>query len=245
VRIGFDSPQIQQAAVVSSASFAPQMPLAADSIASAFGEGFAEITETASALPLPVSLAGTSVHISDLAGVLHRAGLFYVSPSQINFAIPSSVAPGAAEVWVVRQGEITARAPLRIEALAPALFTANASGQGPAAALAFHSGSEPSPIFQCVAPGDCSARPIDLRDGPVFLTLFGTGIRGRSSLDAVLAQVGGSEVQVTFAGPQPQFVGLDQINIGPLPEALAGRGEAEIAITVEGVAANRVAAVFE
>ncbi len=36
------------------------------------------------------------------------------------------------------------------------------------------------------------------------------------------------------------FPGLDQINIGPLPRSLAGRGAVEIRITVDGVEANVV-----
>ena len=42
-----------------------------------------------------------------------------------------------------------------------------------------------------------------------------------------------------FAGAQGNLVGLDQLNLR-LPRALAGRGEAEIALTVDGIAANVV-----
>ena len=242
-RIGVEATHGQQATVVSAASFAWQQPLAADSIASVFGEDLALLTESASVLPLPYSLAGTSIHISDTAGAFHSAELFYASPSQINFLIPASVALGAAEVWIVRQGEVMARAPLRIDPVAPALFSANASGRGPAAALVVRTGSEPSLTFQCAAPGSCSAFPIDLQGAPVFLTLYGTGMRGRSSLAAVSAQLGG-QLPVTFAGPHPSFTGLDQVNIGPLPQTFAGSGEVEITLTVDGIAANRVTVAF-
>ena len=40
--------------------------------------------------------------------------------------------------------------------------------------------------------------------------------------------------------PQGQFVGLDQINIGPLPRSLAGRGEVNILLTADGKPANTV-----
>ncbi|HZN11171.1 MAG TPA: hypothetical protein VFC61_05815, partial [Blastocatellia bacterium] len=83
--------------------------------------------------------------------------------------------------------------------------------------------------------------PIDL--GPegeqVFLVLFGTGLRFRSGLPAVGAQVGGMAAEVTFAGPQPQFVAVDQINLR-LPHSLQGRGEVEVALTVDGQTANPV-----
>lgn len=63
--------------------------------------------------------------------------------------------------------------------------------------------------------GSAVVTPIDF--GPpsdeLFLLLFGTGIRGRSSPAAVRALVDDVEVPVEYAGPQGQFAGVDQINI--------------------------------
>lgn len=42
---------------------------------------------------------------------------------------------------------------------------------------------------------------------------------------------------------QGQFAGLDQFNIGPLPDALRGCGEVPIGIYVAGQAANTVTVV--
>jgi uncharacterized protein (TIGR03437 family) len=88
------------------------------------------------------------------------------------------------------------------------------------------------------------AVPIDL--GPetdqVVLILFGTGIRFRSSLSAVTAKLGGPngvDAQATFAGAQDSFVGLDQIN-ARIPRSLAGRGEVDAALTIDGQAASTV-----
>ena len=82
--------------------------------------------------------------------------------------------------------------------------------------------------------------PIDL--GPegeqVFLLLYGTGVRGFTS--EVTTMVGGESVPVLGAVPQGDFVGLDQINIGPLPRSLAGRGEVNILLTADGKPANTV-----
>lgn len=84
------------------------------------------------------------------------------------------------------------------------------------------------------------AVPIDL--GPashdLFLILYGTGIRFRSSPNNVTASIGGLSVPVLFAGPAPGLVGVDQINLGPLPRSLAGRGEVDVTLTVDGKAAN-------
>jgi uncharacterized protein (TIGR03437 family) len=71
----------------------------------------------------------------------------------------------------------------------------------------------------------------------VFLIMYGTGIRHASS---VTATVGGQKVPVVFAGAQGQFVGEDQVNIGPLPSSLAGSGATNIVITADGQTANTV-----
>jgi uncharacterized protein (TIGR03437 family) len=82
--------------------------------------------------------------------------------------------------------------------------------------------------------------PIDLSPpgDQVFLLLFGTGIRGFTS--TVTATVGGETVPVLFAGEQPIFVGLDQVNIGPLPLSLIGRGEVDIVLTADSIQTNTV-----
>jgi uncharacterized protein (TIGR03437 family) len=105
------------------------------------------------------------------------------------------------------------------------------------------SASPPDYAYQCgAAPGSCLPRSIDL--GPatdqVFLELFGTGIRGRNALTDVLVSVGGVSVTPQYAGAQPQYPGMDQVNI-LLPAALAGRGSLTIDLSVAGLHANPVA----
>jgi uncharacterized protein (TIGR03437 family) len=46
-------------------------------------------------------------------------------------------------------------------------------------------------------------------------------------------------VPVAFAGPQPSFAGLDQVNV-PVPRSLGGRGDVDILLLVEGLASNLV-----
>ena len=91
--------------------------------------------------------------------------------------------------------------------------------------------------------GSIVPRPIDL--GPpgdvVLVIAFGTGIRGRSnSPNAVTSTIGGVEVDVPFASAQGGLVGLDQLNIGPLPRSLAGRGLVNMIVTVDGRETNTV-----
>jgi uncharacterized protein (TIGR03437 family) len=95
------------------------------------------------------------------------------------------------------------------------------------------------PVFQCTASG-CTAVPIDLGvDTPTFLSLFGTGIRNRSSLANVSVTVGTTAVSALYAGPAPNFTGLDQVNI-PLPLSLQGSGWTSVVIMVDGQLSNTV-----
>ncbi len=229
---------------LSAASFSPRA-LAAESIASAFGEGLAVRTEAATTTPLPTVLAGTSVRVTDSAGVTRLAPLFFVSPGQINYLIPAGTATGLATVNVTVEQRVVATGTVRIERVAPGLFSANADGRGVAAALGIRAraGNQSLvPVFQCgTAPGSCVAIPID--PGPptdqVVLILFGTGIRGRTALSAVRVEIGGQRAEVLYADSQGDFVGLDQVNV-LIPRSLAGRGEVPVVLTVDGRTANTV-----
>jgi uncharacterized protein (TIGR03437 family) len=82
-------------------------------------------------------------------------------------------------------------------------------------------------VFSC-APSGCAATPIAVNGNPVYLSLYGTGIRGAAS-GAVYVLINGASVPVLYAGPQPTYPGLDQINVA-LPASLAGAGEVQVEI---------------
>jgi len=56
--------------------------------------------------------------------------------------------------------------------------------------------------------------------------------------------IGGADVPVVYAGLQPTFAGLDQINVR-LPRTLAGKGEVDLAVTVDGKPANTTRISFK
>jgi uncharacterized protein (TIGR03437 family) len=60
----------------------------------------------------------------------------------------------------------------------------------------------------------------------------------------VFAQIGGQPAEVLYAGGQAAYAGLDQVNLR-VPRSLAGKGEAPIVLTVDGVAANTVTVMFQ
>jgi uncharacterized protein (TIGR03437 family) len=73
----------------------------------------------------------------------------------------------------------------------------------------------------------------------VSLQLYGTGIRGRSSLAAVSGTIGGVDAPVQSVGPVANSPGLDQVTLR-VPRSLAGRGEMDIVLRVDGETANTV-----
>ena len=79
----------------------------------------------------------------------------------------------------------------------------------------------------------------------LFLTLFGTGIRGNSGLAGVGLTIGSTNIPVTYAGDQMGFAGLDQVNTAELPRSLAGSGQAKVTLTVDGKVATPSALVFK
>ncbi|HZT32485.1 MAG TPA: hypothetical protein VFA33_21530 [Bryobacteraceae bacterium] len=62
---------------------------------------------------------------------------------------------------------------------------------------------------------------------------------------ALRVSVGGADVPVLFAGAQGQYSGLDQINIGPLPRTLVGRGEVDVLLTCADQQANPLRVSFK
>jgi len=231
------------AVTVSAANYQPQV--AAETIVSAFGANFAYESFGAPTLLLPTTLAGTSVSVKDSTGTERPAPIFFVSPSQINYQIPPGTANGPATVFISNGSGIFTTSTIQVTRVAPGLFSANATGSGLAAADAQRirgtaSTFEPTWRFD-PAQNKPMALPIDL--GPatdqVYLVLYGTGLRLRSALSNVKATIGGVTATVAYAGAQPNFIGLDQVNV-LIPRALIGRGEVEVILTVDGQTANAV-----
>lgn len=232
-------------ASVSAASYRGSA-LASEMIAAAFGSNLAGSTQVATTLPLPTELAGTNIKVKDSANVERPAPLFFVAPGQVNYLVPQGTAIGAAAVKLTSGDGGVATGEIQIGAVAPGLFSANANGQGVAAAVALRAKADGSQSFEPVARFDAASNrfvsaSIDLgsEGEQVFLLLFGTGIRYRSALAAVSLTLGGENSEVSFAGPQGGFVGLDQVN-ARIPRSLAGRGEVDLVLRVDGQAANTV-----
>ena len=215
------------------------------SIAAGFGNGFSMTTTSSNTLPLATTLGGASVVVTDSSGTALSAPLFFVSPGQINYLVPAGLAPGKASVKVT-DGSNTYTGPLEISNVSPTIFTADNSGSGPPAAqvVRFSNGvttTDPSPFTLGNNGAAATAATIKLTPytDSLYLILYGTGIRNHSA-NPVIATIGGIKVPVAYAGMQGD-VGLDQVNLGPLPQTLAASGNTNLVITVDGVPANTIA----
>ena len=186
--------------------------VAPGSIAAIYGGNLAPGVAAAGSLAnLPVRLGGISLHVRDSLGADRLAQLFFVSPTQVNFLVPDATAEGLAALNI-DDGHLPFVEGLRatvIQTLAPAFFTVDGTGAGAAAATAVRvlpNGTEiPVPVFSC-SNGRCNTLPIDLSQGPVYLSLYGTGFRHRST-NPNGVPLAGCQIQnqipiASYAGPQ-------------------------------------------
>ena len=168
------------ARLVNAASFKADAPLAANSIAAFFSEGFAE------GMPVPgvgvvdpshppSAIAGVQVDLTDSAGVTRSAPLYFVSPQQINLVVPADVAPGQVTVAIRTEGVTPSRGSMIAAAVGPGVFFANFNGQSLAVGQALYasaSGQSLAPLVE-----SRGAAPVTLGNGDVYLVLYGTGLR--------------------------------------------------------------------
>ncbi len=217
-------------------------PVAPESIVSAYGTGVAATTAIAQTIPPPLDLGGTTVKVRDSFGAERDAGLFFVSPGQVNFLAPAGTATGTAIVTLSAPGGALFIGTVEVGIVAPGIFALNAQGLAAANVLRVRDGVQTvEDVFEIGAGDAIVARAIDL--GPegdtVFLLLYGTGFRFRRFATSVQATIGGQNARVSFSGAQGDFPGLDQMNI-EIPRSLIGRGDVEVRVTVDNAAANAV-----
>lgn len=230
----------------------PSVGVTADSLASIFGTSIATQTVSATSSPWPTALGDISVvWITDAANQKQMAGILYVSPTQMNIYIPAGLVPGPATIQFPFTGlpPGAGTAALRsvqvaIQPTAPGLFSANGTGQGPAAATGIRI-AIPSqlqsvvPVFTCQLTSKCTTVPIAMGiDTPIYLSLYGTGIRGAGQ-DNIVVTIGNTMLKPSYAGSQLQIQGLDQVNF-PLPLTLRGAGTVDVKVTALGFTSNAV-----
>lgn len=244
----------QQAVTIEAASYSA--PVAPGQIAALFGTNLIVGSNAAAAatIPLPRSLQNTSVYIDGV-----QSPLFYASTGQINYQIPYSTATGQAAVVILRDDGVASYGTVQVSDAAGAIFTANSSGQGQAAAVNgdFSTNGDPAtnPQLKRATKGG-------------FVVLFATGTGGllvnsatgqpalpkdgeAASSNPLIATsslpliaVGGTSATVHFSGLAPGFVGLWQLNVQIPTDAPSGAA-VEVSMTFGGRNSNRVTIAIE
>jgi uncharacterized protein (TIGR03437 family) len=219
--------------------------LAPNSIGSLYGANLAgSIIFADQTPPLPLILGEASLSILGTS-----LPLFYVSPGQINFQLPSfpNLTVPARYTLVIQQGTLSTSVPITITPFAPGIFTTNSRGSGQAAALIAGTAFVAAPVG--AFPG---SRPV--RRGE-YVSLFCTGlghVTNTPSLGSVSpsdplsettttpqVSVGGVNARVTFSGLAPGYVGLYQVNV-QIPNNAPLGNVVSVGLSIGGVIANTV-----
>ncbi len=219
--------------VHSSAASGERGPLAAGSLVTAYAAFDAVLsTSTAGAVGSvwPSTLGGATVTVTDSTGAQLPAGILYASPTQVNYQIPASAAPGLGRV-AISAGGASVTGMIYIVTAYPGIFRATADNLAAAQTFTVNGSTQTY---------GSATLPIDLSSGQVSLILYGTGI----GISAVTATVGGLNATVTYSGPQGTYPGLDQVNI-LLPASLAGKGKVDVVLNAAGKGSNPVYVVIK
>jgi uncharacterized protein (TIGR03437 family) len=225
--------QIKDFVSVDAASY--QFAVAPNTIAAGFTQQVTAQTAFATdadpltdGIQLPTLLGGIRVTVNN-----RLAGLLAVTPNQINYLVPgdTEVDGPAAVVVTDEQGAVLAQGTLNMVTSTLSIFTFSQNGVGAPAALFTGDGV----TYNLVVNPDGSANIVPAGN---FLILFGTGLRGADPAN-IKAFIGGVEALVTYAGEQPDFLGLDQINL-QVPASLANQGLLELVLSNGSATSNKV-----
>ena len=235
------------AAVMSWASLDPEAAVAPNSAAVIEGEFAKRTTKAPDGLPVE-TLDSFAVEIQGSDHVKHAAAIYAVEPRRIVFVVPD-LPDGTAHLRVHRDGVDFADGQFQVRSVSPGLFSAAASGGGLAAGIAVRvnladgTSTHEDVAFFNEARG--AYEPILLNPAvegsELYLRLMGTGIRNATNLRV---EIGGLAVPAGLPAVSELSPGLDQIDIGPLPVALARRELADITLAADSLEANKVQVAF-
>jgi uncharacterized protein (TIGR03437 family) len=237
-------PPVSSTAAFVSATNAPGNALAPRSIATLYGASLAPYVSLAdSAPPLPFSLAGTTLFLSNG----NTLPLFFVSPGQINFQLPFVTVSGPTTFQLtITNGQLNSTINVTLAPYSPSIFTTNSQGTGQAAALVnstsiivapagMFPGSRPAAKNEfiqlyCTGLGDVTNRPN-----------LGAASPSAPNLATTLAQptvsIGGVDANVVFSGLSPGFVGLYQVNL-QVPQTAPSGDAVPVVLKIGGVTSN-------
>ena len=219
--------------VVNAANYAG--PVAPGSIATAYGDFLLASPVAAGQLPLPTQMGGLTLNFDNMPSV----PLFFASNSQVNFQVPWELAGQSQASLTATRNGVEAVQLVNIAPVAPAIFSANATGTGQGVIV--------NTSYQLVD----SANPAAAGS---FVSIYCTGLGAVSnqpptgspapdsppSISATpQASIGGVPANVQFSGLAPGYVGLYQVNV-QVPGGAAAGPAVPVMISIGGVESNTV-----
>ncbi len=202
-------------------AFAPGMSM------SVYGTNLAAGTQTASSLPLPLTMQGVSVTVNGIT-----APLYYASPGQLNVQIPYETGAGPTVIAVNRGGQVAAFS-FTVNETAPGLFSSaidNSTGLPVSSAA---TGS----VLLLFMTGEGDTTPFLVTGATPSSAITNPSALPKPRL-AVTVTVGGVPAKVLFAGIASGLVGVTQIDIMS-PDGVPS-GPQDVVVTVGGVAAPAI-----
>jgi uncharacterized protein (TIGR03437 family) len=189
-------------------------------------------SEAANRPSLPIELNGVSVSINGAA-----AGLYFVSPGQINFVVPPGLAATSGTNTypvVINNNGTTIRATIQILPAQPDIFTmTNAFGTNRASVLNVTnplSAGSPEPFTVTTTYVNGAGATVT---APTILRFFLTGVRRVTDKAQITVRIGTTDLTGTaiiMVSPT-DLPGQEQIDV-TLPATLAGAGDVPVIITV-------------
>ena len=203
-------PVVGPGAIVNGASYASGTPVAPGSLIAVFGSKLAQGNTSASNLPLPTDLGGSSIVLAGRA-----APLLFASDGQVNAMIPFGTAVNTGQQLFVTHGTATSvPQTVTLSAVAPGVFTKDGSGKGQGtiflgnsrnladAAHPAHSGDVV--VIYCTGLGEVNP--------PVVTGTPAPAAPPAQTVNQVKVTIGGLPATVQFSGLTPGLVGVYQVN---------------------------------
>ncbi len=239
--------ELPRLSILSSASLQPSS-LAPGSLVSAFSSAIRRTAQPPTTDPVDL-LGGVALEIIDSLGRTYRHRVLGVVPGQANFQVPADTRSGPAVLNLLVDGIVAASEAVLVEPVAPALFSVSGDGLGfPLGEVIRLGASTPSQPF---AQRDAASQkwepvPIALSSSePTYVSLLATGVRGRTALNTVSAQIGNQTVPAILAAPHPELAGVDRVTIGPIPFGLGGIGTTRLRLLVDGKSSQDLTIVIQ
>lgn len=195
-----------------------------------YGQNLSAQTLSATNIPLPTTLGGTSVIVGGI-----QVPLYFVSPGQINAQLPFQLAVGSSyQVLVSANGALTTPNAIQLTPASPGI-AAFESGQIIAQHLDGSLVNETAPAV----PGEYIVfymAGLGLTTNPVPTGAASPSTNLATPLIMPTLTLGGEKVPILFSGLTPGLVGLYQVNF-QVP-ADAANGDLQLVVSQGGVQSN-------